>query len=97
LEPIAERLSVGAKGYLRRLNLVVRGILQKVLGYAETIFLVKSDMLSKLSQSEHEAVRHLFAPLDYHLIIRAVIEGASPGVIYVNDRNSPFTAFLCSA
>lgn len=53
-------------------------------------------MIFELNKSESEKVRPLFKKLDYNLIISAVIEGTSPGRIYVDDIINPKTAFLCS-
>ncbi len=50
----------------------------------------------ELNKGEYEKVRPLFKELDYNLIISAVIEGTSPGRIYVDDLGNPKTAFLCS-
>ena len=50
----------------------------------------------QLSIHEFEVVRLLFHGLKEHLIIQAVIDGSSPGKIYVDDNESPTAAFLCS-
>lgn len=41
-----------------------------------------------------ERVRHLFAPLAYHLVISAVIEGTSPGRVYADDPVRPASALV---
>jgi len=56
----------------------------------------ESIVIHELDKSEYENVRHLFKELDYNLIISAVIEGTSPGRIYVDDVVAPETIFLCS-
>lgn len=53
-------------------------------------------MIYELNKSEYEKLRPLFKELDYNLIISAVIEGTSPGRIYVDTIINPRTAFLCS-
>ena len=53
-------------------------------------------MIHELDKSEYGRTYSLFKKLDYNLIIRAVIEGTSPGRVYVDDVNQPKTAFLCS-
>jgi hypothetical protein len=53
-------------------------------------------MIYKFKEQDYEKVRPLYQGLDYHLTIRAVIEGTSPGRIYVDDVRSPKTAFMCS-
>jgi len=53
-------------------------------------------MLYRLESEAYEKVRSLFNELDYNLIISAVIEGTSPGRIYVDDVADPRTAFICS-
>ena len=50
----------------------------------------------QLSSHEFEVVRPLFYDLKEHLIIQAVIDGSSPGKIYVDDNVNPTAAFLCS-
>ena len=54
-------------------------------------------MIEELTGRDRESVRALFAPLDRHLIITAVIEGTSPGRIYADDPARPQIAFLTSA
>lgn len=54
-------------------------------------------MIFKLPQIECQKVRPLFKALDHYLIIHAVIDGTSPGEVYVDDRDDPRAAMLCSA
>lgn len=54
-------------------------------------------MAFELLDTDHNRVLPLFAALDHHLIIRAVVEGTSPGRIYVDDASRPRSAFLVSA
>jgi len=56
----------------------------------------ESIAIYELDKGEYEKARPLFKELDYNLIISAVIEGTSPGRIYVDDVGNPKTAFLCS-
>jgi hypothetical protein len=53
-------------------------------------------MIYELKQHDYEKVRPLYQDMDYHLTIRAVIEGTSPGRIYIDDVRDPKTAFICS-
>jgi len=54
-------------------------------------------MIYRLEEKDYEKVRPLFKPLDFNLTVIAVIEGTSPGRIYVDDIANPRTAFMCSA
>jgi RimJ/RimL family protein N-acetyltransferase len=49
-----------------------------------------------LPQDQYHLVRPLFAALDYHLIIEAVFAGNSPATIFVDNLDSPKTAFMIS-
>jgi RimJ/RimL family protein N-acetyltransferase len=49
-----------------------------------------------LPQDQYHLVRPLFAALDYHLIIEAVITGNSPATIFVDNSDNPQTAFIHS-
>lgn len=53
-------------------------------------------MIYELKEKHYEKVRPMFKGLDYNLIVNAVIEGTSPGRIYVNDVINPKTVFMCS-
>ena len=54
-------------------------------------------MIYELAKNDYEKVRSIFTELQaYNLIIAAVIEGTSPGRIYVDDVSKPKTAFMCS-
>jgi RimJ/RimL family protein N-acetyltransferase len=53
-------------------------------------------MIYELNKQDYEKVRPLYQGLDYHLTIRAVIEGTGPGRIYVDNVSAPKTAFICS-
>jgi len=53
-------------------------------------------VIHELDESEYGRTYSLFKKLDSNLIVRAVIEGTSPGRVYVDDVNRPKTAFLCS-
>ena len=50
----------------------------------------------QLRSDEFEVVRQLFHDLKEHLIIQAVIDGSSPGKLYVDNKETPTAAFLCS-
>ena len=54
-------------------------------------------MLDQLSIAEASSARPLFDRLDDHLIIQAVLDGTSPGSVYVDDRRHPTAAFVSSA
>ncbi len=51
-------------------------------------------MLQELQPSQFEIVRPLFHALDYHLYLFAVIEGKSPGQIFVDDVSAPTVALI---
>jgi RimJ/RimL family protein N-acetyltransferase len=53
-------------------------------------------MIYELNKEDYEKVRPLCRGLDYHLTMQAVIDGESPGRIYVDDVQTPHTAFICS-
>jgi RimJ/RimL family protein N-acetyltransferase len=50
----------------------------------------------RLERSNYERVRPLFQGLDYQLITQAVLAGASPGKIWVDDARRPKSAFMIS-
>jgi RimJ/RimL family protein N-acetyltransferase len=50
----------------------------------------------QLSSHEFGVVRPLFRNLVEHLIIQAVIDCSTPGRIYVDNKETPTAAFLCS-
>ncbi|MEE9593113.1 MAG: GNAT family N-acetyltransferase [Thermoplasmata archaeon] len=54
-------------------------------------------MIYQLEPGDYQKARSLFQPLDYQLIIRAVLEGTSPGSVHVDDIDDPRSALLCSA
>lgn len=51
-------------------------------------------MIYELGTPTHEKVRGLFAGLNYHLVIFSIIEGNSPGQIWVDRLDQPQTAFV---
>lgn len=53
-------------------------------------------MIYELQKNDYGKIRSIFKGLKYNLIISAVIEGNSPGRIYVDDISHSKTAFLCS-
>jgi RimJ/RimL family protein N-acetyltransferase len=53
-------------------------------------------MIRELNKRNYPRVRSLFEELEWNLITRAVIEGTSPGKIYVNHDENPRTAFMCT-
>lgn len=53
-------------------------------------------MIHQLQPEAYEKVRPLFKALDFNLIIAAVIEGTSPGRIFVDNLNQPRSAFIDS-
>lgn len=60
-------------------------------------FLVKVNrLMHELETEDYEQVRLLFRALQWNLITQAVIEGTSPGRIYVDRVVEPQTAFMCS-
>jgi hypothetical protein len=54
-------------------------------------------MLHEIETGHFEICRQLFEPLAFELITRAVIDGSSPGSIYVDDLTTPRGAFMTSA
>ncbi len=59
--------------------------------------LFRSAMFDQLSIAEMAIARPLYADLGDHLIIQAVLDGTSPGQVYVDDRQRPAIAFISSA
>ncbi len=53
-------------------------------------------MINELKKRDYEKVRSLFAELEWNLITSAVIEGTSPGRVYVDQVKKPRTAFMCT-
>lgn len=53
-------------------------------------------MLYKFAQVDDQLVRPLFHAFGHALIIPSVIDRTTPGAIYIDDRQSPTTALLCS-
>ncbi len=53
-------------------------------------------MIRELKKRDYPRVRPLFEKLDWNLITHAVIEGTSPGKIYVDQDENPRTAFMCT-
>jgi RimJ/RimL family protein N-acetyltransferase len=53
-------------------------------------------MLHELRRAEYERARPLFEPLRYHLASAAVLDGNSPGRVFVDDPAQPRTAFMLS-
>jgi RimJ/RimL family protein N-acetyltransferase len=51
-------------------------------------------MIYELDMQDYEKVRPLFASLNYHLVIFSIIEGNSPGRVYVDDVDHPQSAFV---
>lgn len=51
-------------------------------------------MIHKLIEKEYKKVHSLFKGSHLHLVIDAVVEGNSPGLIWVDDVTSPKTAFM---
>jgi RimJ/RimL family protein N-acetyltransferase len=54
-------------------------------------------MLHEIETGHFEICRQLCEPLAFELITRAVIDGSSPGSIYVDDLSTPRGAFMTSA
>jgi len=53
-------------------------------------------LISELRPTDYESVRPLFRPLRYHLASAAVLDGNSPGRVFVDDPNRPRSAFMLS-
>jgi RimJ/RimL family protein N-acetyltransferase len=54
-------------------------------------------MIHELKKRDYQKVLPLFKELDWNLITSAVIEGTSPGRVYVDLVEDPRTAFMCTA
>jgi len=54
-------------------------------------------MIHELKKRDYQKVLPLFRELDWNLITNAVIEGTSPGRVYVDRVEDPRTAFMCTA
>ncbi len=53
-------------------------------------------MINELTKRDYERVQPLFKELEWNLITSAVIEGTSPGRVYVDRVEQPTTAFMCT-
>jgi RimJ/RimL family protein N-acetyltransferase len=53
-------------------------------------------MIYELVKADHEKVRPLLRPLEYHLASAAVLDGNNPGRVFVDDPANPQTAFMVS-
>jgi RimJ/RimL family protein N-acetyltransferase len=53
-------------------------------------------VVHELQKKDYEKVRQLFGGLEWNLITSAVIEGTSPGRVYVDRIENPRTAFMCT-
>jgi RimJ/RimL family protein N-acetyltransferase len=51
-------------------------------------------LLYELTKSEYEIVRHMFEDLKYQLTTSAVLDGTSPGRVFIDDTSSPTAAFM---
>jgi RimJ/RimL family protein N-acetyltransferase len=51
-------------------------------------------MIFELKKNDYEKVRSLFKGLNYHLVIFSIIEGNSPGRVYVDNVDHPQSAFV---
>jgi RimJ/RimL family protein N-acetyltransferase len=48
----------------------------------------------ELNKEDYDKVSHMFAPMDYLLFCPAVLEGVSPGHVYVDDIEEPRSAMV---
>lgn len=53
-------------------------------------------MIHELNNANYEKVRALFRALEYHLTSAAVLDGNNPGRVFVDDPDTPRTAFMFS-
>ena len=53
-------------------------------------------MIHELKKRDFEKVQLLFKELEWNVITSAVIEGTSPGRIFVDRVQDPKTAFMCT-
>ncbi len=54
-------------------------------------------MLEILEKKDYEKARHLFAEFEHLLVTAAVLDGNSPGCLYVDDTENPRSAYMTSA
>jgi len=52
--------------------------------------------MNLLATAQYPAVSPLFAPLENHLAVSAVLSGAFPGVVWADHPDSPRSALLCA-
>jgi RimJ/RimL family protein N-acetyltransferase len=52
--------------------------------------------MRELRRADYEMVRTLFRPLRFHLASAAVLDGSSPGQVFVDEPTRPRTAFMLS-
>lgn len=53
-------------------------------------------MIPRLERQHYPRVRPVFAPLDHHLAVTGIVEGAAPGQIHVDDHQEPRAAITWS-
>jgi RimJ/RimL family protein N-acetyltransferase len=51
-------------------------------------------MFTELIPSQYAAILPLYAPLDFNLVIRSVVEGNTPAWVYADDPSGPHTALI---
>lgn len=51
-------------------------------------------MLTRLNQNQYAIVRPIYEMLSYNLVIASVIDGNTPGWVYVDDPDHPNTALI---
>ncbi len=52
-------------------------------------------MIYQLKVNEYERTRAVFEPMDDHLAVASMLDGAAPGNIYVDDLQTPRNALAC--
>ncbi len=51
-------------------------------------------MFTELIPSQYDAILPLYAPLDFNLVIRSIVEGNTPAWVYADDPSDPRTALV---
>ena len=46
----------------------------------------------RLNQNEYRNVEHIFKELGFNIVIKSIVEGNTPGEIYVDNKDNPQVA-----
>ena len=64
--------------------------------YLQICYLRRSTIFEELNLKDYENTRSLFEGFNYQVVVRAVVEGTSPGKIWVNDVSNPTSGFMAT-